>query len=237
MRAIRDALIDAAVPGSSTKELERLAEKLMGLFNVKSAFKGYSGFPGSICSSVNEVIVHGLPNEIPLKSGDVVSIDLGIVYKGFYFDSARTIEIDTNEHSDLVKSGELAFSRALENVFPGSTTGHIGHTIHSSILKPKGADKKPLLRPSRLFMGHGIGLALHEAPPIPNMGFKEKGIELREGMCICIEPVVCYDSSREVPSRTFEGSSVTEFVTSDLKPSCHYEDQVFITSNGPIVLT
>jgi methionyl aminopeptidase len=238
---ILTTMVSSCIEGSTSKELSSIALDLMNKFKVKPAFMGFENYPDSVCISYNEKIVHGIPNEYKFKNGDVVSIDFGVIHKGHYSDNARTIVVGhlDNEHSGLVDIAKTAFLRGMAKAYVGSTTGDIGYAIHKEILKskinldPVGESKYKLYY---RFQGHGIGMALHELPSVPNIGFPNKGYLIEAGMCICIEPVVLYSSSNPLELKT-NFDKVIEIVTDDRKPSSHHENQIFITEDGPIILT
>jgi len=241
LKGIRDELVENATEGNTTNALNELAESLIIKNNCDTLFKGFGNYPYTTCLSNNEQIVHGIPTDDPLKIGDVLTIDIGLKYKGYCADSARTVIIGDNPPEDdilLLETAKKGFEAGLEKAYPGNTTGDIGFAIHKQVIFPQkipedwrsGYKFKIFVQ----FSGHGIGLELHEPPTIPNFGSLGKGLELLEGMCFCIEPVVLYAES-EVCMQEIDG--ITRFTTHDLKPSAQYENQVYLSSNGPIVLT
>jgi methionyl aminopeptidase len=236
-------LIEACKPGVTTQELEDLADLEIIKHKAEPLFQGYHGYPFCTCLSVNEFIVHGFPNSTPLKAGDVISIDIGIRLNGFCGDNARTIIVGgvESEHSHLIEVTKQAFEAGLAVALPGNTVGHIGNRINNIVSKPYlDPANRSLGKKFKVFhkvFGHGIGHELHEAPNIPNLGFEGAGAVLKPGMCICIEPVVLYNSSEGIIKDSDLYHSVKEFYTSDLKPSAHHENQIFITESGPIVLS
>lgn len=238
---IRSILVGLADEGNTTYEIEKEAEHLLIKHNCQSLFKGYEGYPFITCQSTNDVIVHGFPNKQKLKLGDVLSLDIGVRHSnGYCGDTARTVIVGGSENSssrELVELGKQSFQCGLEKAYPGNTASDIGHAIFKEIVKKRvdGDFRKPsVYKVFDRFRGHGIGLELHEDPSIPNWGNPGCGDLLLEGMCICIEPVIVHNSSKIL--RTFV-SGVPQYSTHDRKPSTHYENQIFITSSGPIVLT
>ena len=237
---ILNQLVLNCVENNSPEDLNKLAEDLVYKFKVKAAFLGYNNYPASVCISYNEKIVHGVPGNYKLKLGDVVSIDFGVVYKGHYSDNARTIIVGgiENEHSDLLEVTKRAFLEGLSKAYIGNTIGDIGFAIHKEILKIRtnnlnihhGSKYKLYYK----FQGHGIGMELHEEPGVPNIGFPGKGIKLEKGMCICIEPVVLYSSSNPI---NIMNSNTLEVHTDDKKPSSHHENQIYISEDGPIIIS
>lgn len=237
--SIRDRLVSEAQPGNTTTELERLAESLLKENNCTPLFKGINGFPFITCMSKNSTIVHGFPDDEELKSGDILSIDVGLRHSnGFCSDNARTVILGSDPtHKELVDLGKTAFEAGLEQAHPGNTTSDIGRAIFKQIVKKRvGNDfRNPsVYKIFDKFRGHGIGLNLHEEPSVPNWGAPMCGTILEPGMCICIEPVIMYNSSKVLKIST---NNVAQFRTHNGLPSSHYENQVIITKDGPIVIT
>jgi methionyl aminopeptidase len=233
---IRDHLLSKAIPNTTTQKLNNLAIKLIKEAGASPLFKGYDGFPDAICASVNNEIVHGTARNIKLKKGDVLSLDLGVKLNGFCGDSCRTIIIG-NEKNDndllLIKTAEAAYEAGLAQAFPGKTIGDIGWAILTEVRKPRNPDGTARYTVFKSFMGHGIGHSLHERPHVPNFGIKERGTVLKPGMCICIEPVLIHDTSEVIKSP----NDIFTMIAHDGKNACHYENQVYISENGPIQLT
>ena len=240
LKEIRTEVIKNVVPGATTRELNKLAEELIRKSNSDTLFKGYDNFPYTTCLSNNEQIVHGVPTDDLLKEGDVLTVDIGLKYKGYCADSARTVTVgkDLYNNQELIDTAKKAFYAGLEKALIGNTTGDIGFAIHKTILLPQiipgnwasGYKYKIFVE----FCGHGIGLSLHEPPSFPNYGSRGKGLKLLEGMCFCIEPVVLYSSSKVVKSHI---DGIIRFSTEDLKPSAQHENQIYLSDDGPIVLT
>lgn len=229
--------------GITTLELETFISKRIEESDCLPAFKGYDNFPFTSCLSVGEHIVHGIASDRILIDGDVVSIDLGVIYKGHYADNAETVIIGSDKsHVDLINIAKSAFSEGYKAISRNAaTTGDIGFNIHKtvvSVVTPGGLATKGdnVFNIFARFEGHGIGNDLHEYPNVPNTGYPGKGVVLREGMCFCIEPVIVYSSS-EVVIYQDQVYNVKQFVTKDKKPSSHFERQVFITANGPEIIT
>lgn len=232
---VRDRLVSEAQPGNSTMELNKLADSLIKENGGFPLFFAYKGFPYSICTSCNESIVHGLPNKKKLKEGDVLSIDLGVKLNNYCSDSARTIAVGgvESKHTDLINIAESAFWKGFEQALPGNTIGDISNAIHSEILSLRDSETgEALFGVFEHFTGHGIGLKLHEAPFIYNYGFSGSGATIKPGMSFCIEPVVLY--SNAVVSQKTDNFT---YYTKDKSPSSHYENHVYVSENGPIVLT
>jgi methionyl aminopeptidase len=214
-------------PGVTTAELDLLAEKECKRQGAKPAFKGYGGFPHAICSSPNEQVVHGFADKRPLQKGDILSIDFGVLYKGFYGDSAITVavgELDGDTQKLLTVTRE-SLERAIEKTVPGGRLSDISHAVQSWV-EPKGFSVV------REFVGHGIGRNLHEAPQIPNYGQAGQGPRLKVGMTLAIEPMI----NAGVPGVKILDDGWTA-VTQDGKRSAHFEHTVAITDNGPEILT
>jgi methionyl aminopeptidase len=226
--AARDAVKELVVPGVSTEALDLKAEDvIVGLGGVP-AFKNYEGFPKSICTSVNEEVIHGIPKKSRiLKDGDIISIDIGVIYKGYYADSAVTYAVGhiSDELKQLLKVTEEALYKGIEMAIPGNYVSDISHAIESFV-KPYGYGIV------ESFTGHGIGRSLHEEPQVLNYGSPKKGAILKQGMTICIEPMLNLKSKDVVVLK--DGWTV---VTSDLKPSAHFEHMIVITRSGNEILT
>lgn len=216
-----------AKPGVSTLELDRAAEALILKHGAKPAFKGYENFPFSLCASVNDVIVHGLPSDYRLKEGDVVGLDLGVLHKGYNTDMAVTVGIGeiSFEAKRLLKVTEKALKIGIKKVRAGNTTGDLGNTIQRYIEDQGYGVVRDLC-------GHGIGKELHEDPQIPNYGARHKGVELKEGMVVCIEPMVTVGDYHLKTASDQYG-----FATQDGKLAAHFEHTLAITKDGVKILT
>jgi len=214
-------------PGISTLELDRAAEALILKNGAKPAFKGYKNFPYSLCASVNNVIVHGLPSDYKLKEGDIIGLDLGLLWEGYNTDMAITVGVGSisYEAKRLLWVTKKALNLGIKKTRPGNTAGDIGNTIQRYIESQGYGIVRDLC-------GHGIGRALHEDPQIPNYGQRHKGVELKEGMVICIEPMVTMGDYRIKKSQDGYG-----FCTKDDSLSAHFEHTVAVTKDSCIILT
>ena len=215
-------------PGISTLELDEMAEALIRLEGAKPAFKGYGGFPGSICASVNEQIVHGIPSRnVILKEGDILSIDTGAIVDGWYGDNAWTYPVGKVSPTvdALLKVTEQCMWAGLEAAVAGNHLGDIGNAVQS-IAEHHGYGVV------REYVGHGIGRNLHEDPNVPNYGRRHDGIELEVGMVLAIEPMINLGTHK-----TKQMSDGWLVCTRDGKPSAHFEKTVAITEDGPVILT
>jgi len=225
---ILDALEKAVAPGVTTWDLDQLSERLIHEKGARPAFKGYKGFPSCLCTSINQEVVHGIPSrKRRLEGGDLVKLDFGVIYEGFYGDSARTIPVgavspDAIALSDATRESLEAGIRA---ALSGNRIGDIGHAVQSHV-EARGYTVV------RDFVGHGIGRRLHEEPQIPNFGTPGTGMKLRPGMVLAIEPMV--------NAGTWEVETLDDdwtAVTLDGKLSSHWEHTVLVTDAGPEVLT
>ena len=214
-------------PGVTTRELDRLSEALSRKSRVRPAFKGYHGYPYALCTSVNGEVVHGMPSDRPLLSGDILSLDFGVVYKGYYGDAAITVPVGTvsAEAQRLMKVTEEGLYDAIEQARAGNRLGDVSAAVQERV-------EDAGFSVVRDFVGHGIGRNMHEDPQIPNYGVRGRGIQLRQGMVLAIEPMVNEGGYRVkiLP----DGWTV---VTEDGKLSAHFEHSVVITENGPEILS
>jgi methionyl aminopeptidase len=214
-------------PGVTTFELELFASAEALKAKAKCAFRGYHKYPSSLCCSLNDQVVHGLPNKIPLKTGDILSLDFGIVYDGFFGDAAITVPVGevTASTKRLVETTEESLYIAIDKAFPGNRLGDISSAVQCYV-EGKGFSVV------RDFVGHGIGKNLHEDPQVPNYGFPGKGVKLKAGMVLAIEPMI-NEKSHEVEVLNDNWT----VVTSDGGLSAHFEHTVAITDHGPEILT
>jgi methionyl aminopeptidase len=215
-------------PGVTTRELDRLAESLILNSQAKCSFKGYDDYPACLCVSVNDVIVHGVPSDkIVLKEGDIVSLDLGILYKGYHTDMAITVPVGkiSPEANRLIHVTKKSLKRAIKKVRPGITFGDIGNTIQRYV-------ESQGFNVIRSLCGHAIGKNLHEDPQILNYGKRHTGLEIKEGMTFCIEPMVVAGDWKIIKSEDGFG-----YKTKDGSLSAHFEHTVAVTKNGCEVLT
>ena len=219
---------ESIVPGISTLELDKKAEKFARQKNAVPAFKGYRGFPGSLCVSINEQVVHGIPSKkVKLQEGDIISVDFGVKYKGFYGDAAITIpvgEID-QETDKLISVTRESLQKAISQVQSGNRISDISLAVQEYV-------ESNGFSVVRQFVGHGIGQSLHEPPEIPNYVRKDRSPKLMPGMVLAIEPMV--NAGKADVKILKDGWTV---VTVDKKPSAHFEHSVAVTENGPIVLS
>jgi methionyl aminopeptidase len=214
-------------PGVTTKELDQLVEEFLKSQNAIPTFKGYNGFPFSICASVNEEVVHGFPSDRKLIEGDIVSIDIGATFEGYIGDSAKTFfvgEVD-DEKRRLVEATRQSFYEGIKFAKTDYRLSDISHAIQQ-YAESKGFSVV------RDFVGHGVGKNMHEAPQIPNFGRPGKGPRLQEGMVLAIEPMI----NAGVYNVKILDNDWT-VVTIDGKPSAHYEHTVAITDGEPMLLT
>jgi methionyl aminopeptidase len=214
-------------PGVTTGELNSFCEELSRKKRVKPAFKGYRGYPFALCTSVNGEVVHGMPSERPLVSGDILSLDFGVNYKGYYGDAAITVPVGavSDEAKRLLKVTEAGLHDAIRQARAGNRLGDISSAVQEQV-------ESAGFSVVRDFVGHGIGRSLHEDPQIPNYGIRGRGIELKPGMVLAIEPMV-NEGSYEVQILP-DGWTV---VTKDGKLSAHFEHSVAVTENGPDILS
>jgi methionyl aminopeptidase len=213
--------------GVSTQEIDQLAETLVSKEDATSAFKGYRGFPANICISINEEIIHGIPGERKFKNGDIISLDLGINYKGYFSDSATTMTVGkvNPRIKKLIEVTKAALAQGIKQARQDNRLSDISYAIQSFV-EAKGFSVV------RDFVGHGIGHDLHEEPEIPNFGRPHQGPALAKGMVFAIEPMVNMGSWE---TRIVENGWTA--VTKDGLPSAHFEHTVAITENGPEILT
>lgn len=215
-------------PGISTEELDRIGEQTIRDAGAVPSFKGYRGFPASICTSVNEELVHGIPGNRTLKEGDLLSMDVGAIWEGFHGDSAVTVFVDgapSAEAERLVDVTERSLAAGIEQVRAGGRVSDISHAVQAVV---EGAGFSVV----REYVGHGIGRSLHEDPPVPNYGPPGHGPELRPGLVIAIEPMVNVGSWE---TRLLEDHWTV--VTADGSLCAHFEHTIAVTENGPEVLT
>lgn len=214
-------------PGITTLELDKLAEQYIIKQGARPSFKNYNGYPYSICVSINNEVVHGLPSNRKLVSGDIVSIDIGACYKGYHGDSAWTYPVGdiSYEKKYLLEHTEKALYEGLSVIKDGVKVGDIGFAIEQYAKKHK-------LAVVRELVGHGVGSSLHEEPDVPNYGKKNTGPILKEGMVIAVEPMLNLGSPR-----VYILDDNWTIVTADNKPSAHFEHTVLVEKNGYLILT
>lgn len=214
-------------PGITTKELDKLAYDFIISKDAIPSFKGYNGFPASICTSINEEVVHGIPSNRKLKDGDIISIDVGACYKGYHGDSAWTYAVGkiNKKCEDLLKWTEESLFEGLSVIKDGARIGDIGYAVCKCA-------RRHNLGVVRELVGHGIGTCLHEEPDVPNYGFKQTGPVLKEGMVIAVEPMLNLGTAK-----IFILDDDWTIVTADDKPSAHFEHTVLVTKDGYEILT
>lgn len=224
---VMSELVKLVRPGIETRELDRASEALIFSFGAECSFKGYQGYPSCLCVSVNEEIVHALPSERKLKEGDIVSLDLGVKRKGFHTDMALTLPVGRVdvETERLIKTTKEALDAGIRELKPGNHLGNVEEAIQNCV-------ESQGFKVVRDLCGHGIGRELHEEPQILNYGKRETGIELKEGMVICLEPMVTVGDWRLKKSADGFG-----YLTKDGSLSAHFEHTIVIKKNGCRVLT
>ena len=216
-----------ARPGVTTAELDGAAERFIRSQRAEPAFKGYRGFPGSICASPNSMVVHGIPGPYALKRGDILSIDIGVIHDGYVADAAITHAIGTVTPlaKRLISSTRASLFDAVEQCRPGNRLGDVSHAVQARVE----ADGFSVIRS---LVGHGIGRDMHEDPQIPNFGEPGTGPELEEGMCLAIEPMVNAGTHH-----VRMGADNWAVYSQDGSLTAHFEHTVAITSDGPRILT
>jgi methionyl aminopeptidase len=214
-------------PGVTTAELNEYAEVATQKRGARPAFKGYGGFPFALCASVNSEVVHGFPSDRPLEEGDIISLDYGVYYNGYYGDSAITVAVGRISASAarLMKVTEEALCKGIEKAREGNRLGDISFAVQSHA-------EKAGFSVVRDYVGHGIGKDLHEDPPVPNFGVGGRGVKLRAGMVIAIEPMV--NEGSYVVKVKPDGWTV---VTDDGSLSAHFEHTIAVTEDGPVILS
>lgn len=220
-------MAQAVVPGITTMELAAIANRITDEMGAKASFQGYRGFPASICASVNQQVIHGIPNRIPLAEGDIIGLDYGAYLNGFHADSALTVPVGavSDNTRQLLKVTEDALWLAIRMVRPGVNLGDISSAIQRHC-------ERYGFSVVREMVGHGIGRELHEAPEVPNYGKKGAGVTLKRGMTFCIEPMI--NAGRKDVATLSDDWTI---VTQDGRPSAHFEHTVAVTPGGVRVLT
>ena len=224
---ILDTVACQVKPRVTTMELDLLIKKLILDAGAETAFLGYQGFPGVVCTAVNEEGVHVPPSDRKLQKGDILTLDMGLKWKGWYLDMARTIPLGkiSKEKQRLLKVTKKSLELGMAQAKPGNRLGDIGHAVQTYVEKHGYGVVRELC-------GHGIGKGLHEEPRVLNYGKAGEGIKLKAGMVICIEPMVTVGDWHLVKAK--DGHS---FNTKDGSLFCHFEDTIAITKRGPQVLT
>lgn len=223
-----ERLLGAVRPGITTSELDALAEQAIRAEDATPSFKGYRGFPASICTSVNDEVVHGIPGDRVLKEGDILSLDVGAVWEGYHGDSAVSVFVGqppSDAAEKLVRVTEESLDAAISELRPGRRLSDVGHAVQQVV---EGAGFGVV----REYVGHGVGRALHEDPPIPNYGDPGRGPLVKPGLVVAIEPMVNMGDWRTRVLR--DGWTV---VTADGSLSAHFEHTIAVTEEGPEILT
>ena len=214
-------------PGVTTLQLDKVAEEFIRDNNAEPGFKGYGGFPNSLCTSVNDEVVHGIPSDRPLESGDIVSVDCGVLLNGFYGDVAYTFPVGevSEEVRNLLEVTKESLMKAIEIAIEGNRIGDIGYAVQSHAESHGYGVVRELV-------GHGLGRELHEAPEVPNYGRQGNGMKLKEGLVIAIEPMINLGKRRV--KQSLDGWTIK---TADGKPSAHYEHNLAIGKEKAEVLS
>lgn len=222
-----DALAEKICVGATTIELDRIAEEMIGSRGARPAFKGYRGYKHALCTSVNEEVVHGIPCKRELKEGDIIGIDCGVFYDGFYGDMAKTFPVGkiSPEASMLLKVTEESLYKGIDAARAGNRLFDISAAIQNHV-------ESAGFSVVRDFVGHGIGMSLHEDPQVPNLGEAGTGVKLRSGMVLALEPMV---NTKDWKTKILEDNWTV--VTADGGLSAHFEHSVAITENGPYILS
>jgi methionyl aminopeptidase len=224
---VLDSLRRMVKPGMTTMELDQFAERRAVEQDARPAFKNYRGYPASLCASVNEQVVHGIPSDRTLREGDIVSLDFGVELGGYYADAALTVPVGAirPELEKLLDVTRDSLDQAIDKVRPGHRLGEVSSSVQQWV-------ERNGFSIVREFVGHGIGTRMHEEPNVPNYGDPAKGPKLQEGMVIAIEPMV---NAGKADVRVLEDRWTA--VTSDGSYSAHFEHTVAVTANGPWILT
>ncbi len=225
--AVLRGLRQMAVPGVTTREMDRYAESMIRVAGAVPTFKGYHGFPASICTSINEQVVHGIPSDKKLTEGDIIGIDCGATLDGYVGDAAITVPVGRVDESSLrlVRAAEISLNLAIDKARVGNRLFDISHAVQAYA---EGQGYSVV----RDFCGHGVGTRMHEDPQVPNFGKPGTGIRIRTGLVLAIEPMINL-GTHEVEVLG-DGWTV---VTRDHQRSAHFEHTVAVTSEGPVVLT
>ena len=220
-------IFDKTKPGMTLLDLDLIAKEIIERSNVKPSFLGYHDFPAHICASPNDVIVHGIPNEYVISEGDIISVDVGVIFQGYHADAAFSFGVGeiTEEEKNLLSKTKYALHEAIKLVKDGQKLGTIGNKIDKIAKKNNLANVKN-------YVGHGIGQEMHEEPQVPHYGKKNTGFELRTGMAICIEPMFNLGSEDNYVDE--DGWTVK---TIDGKKSAHWEHTIGLTQEGTYVFT
>ena len=222
-----EMITEFVVPGCVASELDKKAEKYIKSRGARPAFKGYMGFPSTLCISIEDAVVHGIPSNEVLKKGQIIGIDCGAELSGYYGDHARSFAVNkiSAEKKKLLDVTEESLKGGIKMAKPGNYVGDIGYAIQTHAEENGFSIVRELV-------GHGIGTSLHEEPQIPNYGSSKQGLKLKTGMCIAIEPMVNYGKKEIYTSK--DGWTI---FTKDGMPSAHFEHTIAITEEGPMILS
>jgi methionyl aminopeptidase len=222
-----DMLSEFVVPGALISDLDKKAENFITSQGARPAFKGYMGFPSTLCISIEDAVVHGIPGDIELKEGQIVGIDCGAEVNGYYGDHAKTFSVGkiSSEKKKLMEITEESLYKGIEKAVPGNFVGDIGHAVQTHA-------ESNGFSVVRELVGHGIGENLHEEPQVPNYGAPSQGYKLHAGMCIAIEPMINL-GGREI----YTAKDGWTILTADGKASAHFEHTIAILDDGPKILS
>jgi len=222
-----DMLSEFVVPGALISDLDKKAENFITSQGARPAFKGYMGFPSTLCISIEDAVVHGIPGDIELKEGQIVGIDCGAEVNGYYGDHAKTFSVGkiSSEKKKLMEVTEESLYKGIEKAVPGNFVGDIGHAVQTHA-------ESNGFSVVRELVGHGIGENLHEEPQVPNYGAPRQGYKLHAGMCIAIEPMINL-GGREI----YTAKDGWTILTADGKASAHFEHTIAILDDGPKILS
>ena len=222
-----DMLSEFVVPGALISDLDKKAENFIIAQGARPAFKGYMGFPSTLCISIEDAVVHGIPGDIELKEGQIVGIDCGAELNGYYGDHAKTFSVGkiSSEKKKLMEITEESLYKGIEKALPGNFVGDIGHAVQTHA-------ESNGFSVVRELVGHGIGENLHEEPQVPNYGAPSQGYKLHAGMCIAIEPMINL-GGREI----YTAKDGWTILTADGKASAHFEHTIAILDDGPKILS
>ena len=222
-----DMLSEFVVPGALISDLDKKAENFITSQGARPAFKGYMGFPSTLCISIEDAVVHGIPGDIELKEGQIVGIDCGAEVNGYYGDHAKTFSVGkiSSEKKKLMEITEESLYKGIEKAVPGNFVGDIGHAVQTHA-------ESNGFSVVRELVGHGIGENLHEEPQVPNYGAPSQGYKLHTGMCIAIEPMINL-GGREI----YTAKDGWTILTADGKASAHFEHTIAILDDGPKILS
>jgi methionyl aminopeptidase len=224
---MHDRIRSAIHPGATTAQLDAIAREVLERRGATSNFLGYHGYPAVICASPNDMVVHGIPNDLPLDEGDIVSIDCGAIVDGWHGDAAFTVGVGeiSPEAKRLLSVADASLSAAIDQMVPGNRLSDVGHAVQAVI-------EQAGFQVVRDYVGHGIGQAMHEEPDVPNYGAPGKGPALVPGVVLAVEPMVTLGSAETLTLD--DGWSV---VTADGSLAAHVEHTIVVTDHGPEILT